>query len=230
MANILIVDDELQIRETLVEYFEAAGHTCFEGSDGIDALGQLKQEKVDAVILDVMMPNMDGVTTCKEIKQHYTIPVIFLTARNTEYDTLAGLTLGADDYITKPFNAKIVVAKIEALLRAYNHTTPRLLHTFENLTFDATAEVIHCNNTKLNLSATEFKLLSYLIKHPNQLFTREYLLDTIWGYSTGAQSQTVTTHVSRINRKLKNSNTQIISERGRGYRIIKNGAGSITHE
>lgn len=219
MANILIVDDEIRLRETLVEYFEHAGHTCFEGSDGIDAITQVKNEHIDLVILDIMMPNMDGKEACRLIKNYKSIPVIFLSARDKEIDMLEGFAIQADDYMTKPFSPKVVVAKAEALLRLYNNSPTHHIIVAGELTLDLTSSSITCCGEKMSLSAIEFDLLSFFIQHKNQLFSRTQLLESVWGYNQPEDSKTVTTHLSRIGKKLGPMSSYIVNERGRGYKL-----------
>ncbi len=222
MARVLIVDDTKELRDTLVEHFEDAGHTCFEAADGIDALNQLKHEKIDIVILDMHMPRMDGKTTythIKEIQELSETPVIFLTADKEDTDVIAGLTMGADDYITKPCNPQIIVKKSENLLRLAHKEVKKDTITVGDLCFDKTAGIITQKGVEIALTPTEFKLLCFFMYNPNQLISHEQLVEAVWGYAHEVAKNTVAVNILRINTKLDKNSYHVQSERGRGYRL-----------
>ncbi|MGO3751688.1 MAG: response regulator transcription factor [Peptoniphilaceae bacterium] len=221
MANILIVDDEKKIIDILVEYLQRDGHTCFIGRDGVDALYIIKNNDIDLVVLDIMMPELDGFNVCKMIKEKEDIPIIFLTAKNKEEDKLKGYNLGADDYVTKPFSPRVLLAKIQALLRRASKeiNVEQDYIKAGNIYLYPKAERVICNEDELKLTHMEFKLLCFLIQNQNQVFSREQLLSNLWGYDYFGNTRTVDTHIRRIREKLGDEGKHIITLIRSGYKF-----------
>ena len=204
--SVLVVEDDQNIRDLLQMYLEKEGYTVSTASDGGQGLAQFRAIKPDLVLLDIMMPVMDGWTVCKAIRAEGQTPVIMLTAKGETDDKVTGLRSGADDYITKPFEMKEVLARIEAVLRRTDRTTTekkarRLV--FDKLVIDMDAFELTVNNQKVDTPPKEMELLFYLASSPNRVYTRNQLLDEVWGFDYFGDSRTVDVHVKRLREKLE---------------------------
>lgn len=200
--KLLIVDDEPGIVAVVQNYFEMAGYLVITAYNGKDALKKLSQAP-DIVLLDINMPDMDGLTVCQNIRKYITCPIIFLTARIETSDKIKGFSVGADDYIVKPFDPKELVARVKAVLRRYEpHQEEGDILRFPNLEINISNYSVTYHGRGLEFPPKEFELLFYLAKHPNRVFTREQLLDQIWGYEYVGDTRTVDVHVKRIREKL----------------------------
>lgn len=203
MATILVADDEREILELLTDYLEAEGYTVLGAPDGTTALDLARSQPVDCLILDVMMPGLNGFEVCKQLRESQDLPILFLSARQTDVDKIRGLGLGGDDYIGKPFSPGEVVARVKALLRRYKRgeatTGPRL--RFGHLEIESRAREVTVNGAPIPMTPKEFELLLFLAEHPKQVFTREQLFDRIWG--DFGDLHTVTVHIARLREKVE---------------------------
>lgn len=201
---ILVADDEPQIRQLLALYFGKEGFAVEEASDGAETIVKVQQLKPSLILLDIMMPVMDGLEVCRQVRQTSSIPIILLTARAEDEDRIMGLEIGADDYITKPFNPREVVARVKAVLRRSpdmvfsQHDTLR----FDDLEINMGEYKTVAFGREIMLTAKEMEVLWYLASHPGRVFSREQLLESIWGYTYYGDTRTVDTHIKRIRQKL----------------------------
>ena len=215
--KILIVDDEQGIREVIKEYCKLENYTVIEAENGIDAIEKVKQENIDIIVLDIMMPKLDGYTALKEIKKLKNIPVILLSARKEEFDKLMGFECGTDDYLTKPFSPRELIARIKAILkRSHNETDEFILDT---LKVDFKEHTISIDNEEVKVTPKEFELLAYFIKNQNTALSREQLLNKIWGYDFFGDDRTIDTHIKMLRNNLKQYRDRIVTVRGMGYRF-----------
>ena len=219
MAKILIVDDEPRIRELIHEHLQYSGYICEEAGDGSAALAQLSGGGFDLVILDLMMPFMDGMTCLREMRaRHINTPVIILTARSEEYDKLAGLEGGADDYVVKPFNIRELLLRIRAILRRQVMVESNPVLTRHGVSVDPAAHKVTVLGQDVELTATEFRLIEDLLRNAGRVRTREELLAAVWGYQFEGYARTVDTHIRRLRNKLGDAAEIIETVRGVGYR------------
>ena len=226
--TILVADDDSQIRQILRLYLENAGFTVLDAENGVAALLLFQQSHPDLVILDIMMPVLDGLETARQIRNLAATPIILLTARVEDDDKLVGFETGADDYVTKPFSPGEVVARVQAILRrtAQPPTATAVADTpalsFGALSIDAAARTVKVGGEEIELTAREFDLLHTLAAHPGHIYTRESLLSALWGYGAEADTRTVDVHVQRLRTKLRNdaaSGWNITTVWGVGYRF-----------
>ncbi len=227
--RILVVDDEEKIRELLKLYLENEGFETHQAVDGQQALKMLQKNNYNLVVLDLMMPGTDGWEVCKRIRQSSQIPVIMLTARSDEIDRVLGLELGADDYIVKPFSPREAVARVKAVLRrtvSWPKAAESDVLQYNDITVNAASREVYINNTSISLTPKEFDLLYYLAKSPGRAYTREQLLQNVWGYDYYGDLRTVDTHVNRLRDKLNRASDgvqYIDTVWGVGYKFeIKN--------
>jgi len=227
MAKILIVDDEPRIRELIREHLQHAGYTCEEATDGSAALAVLSAGGIDLVILDIMMPFVDGMTCLKEIRaRKMNVPVIMLTARSEDTDKLLGFEYGADDYVTKPFNILELKARIRALLRRAGRSKAEAASTLTigSISLDLDARNAYRGDTMVDLTAKEFDVIEFLMRNPNRVYSREALLDTIWAYEYRSDIRTVDVHIRRLREKLELNPAEpqyIMTKWGVGYYFRK---------
>lgn len=225
MAKILIVDDEEKIREFIKKYANFEGHNVTEASDGMNALSILDEHSFDIIILDIMMPELDGFSTAKEIRKKYTTPIIMLSARGEEYDKIHGFELGIDDYVVKPFSPKELMMRIEAILKRTGTDVQQKINktfTYETLTIDFTARIVYIDNEKINLSPKEYDLLFYMVNNKGIALTREKLISDVWGYDFYGDDRTLDTHIKLLRKSLKQYSNLIVTLRGVGYRFEAN--------
>lgn len=224
MSKILIVDDEDDIREGLKEYAEFMGYDVVEASDGMEAVNICKEQDFDVIAMDVMMPKLDGFTACKEIRKIKDVPVLMLSARSEEYDKLFGFELGIDDYVTKPFSPKEVIARINVIItrnsgRSAQTDNTHEIYKFGGLEVDITARSVVIDEAKTELTPKEYDLLFYLVKNNNIALSREKLLTEVWGYDFYGDHRTVDTHIKTLRVGLGDYKDKIITLRGVGYRF-----------
>jgi len=202
--RILIIEDELHIVRLVRAYLEKAGYEVLTAVDGPDGLRVARQERPDLVILDLMLPGMDGLDVCRDLRRDSNVPIIMLTARIEEIDKLLGLELGADDYVTKPFSPRELVARVRAVLRRAEEPSPRAESlTVGDVTLDLKGHSAVVRGQEVGLTASEFALLAALMRHPGQVFSRLQLLEQMQGYGYEGYERTVDTHVKNVRRKIE---------------------------
>ncbi|MCM0650856.1 response regulator transcription factor [Clostridium swellfunianum] len=219
--KILIVDDEERMRKLIAAYLHKEGYETFEAENGVQALNMFKSQSFHLIILDVMMPIMDGWSTCREIRKTSDVPIIFLTAKGEDEDKLIGFELGTDHYVTKPFNMKLLIARIKTLLnRAYKtEMKQKKEHLYDGLHVDELSHKVSINGISLNLSPKEYDLLIYFIANKDIVLSREKILDYIWGFDFEGDLRTVDSHIKRLREKLGEKAYLISTVRGTGYRF-----------
>ena len=218
--KILIVDDEEMIREVLREYAEFEGYEVFEAEDGMEAVRLCRDNDYDLILMDIMMPHLDGFSAVKEIKKSKDIPVIMLSARGEEYDKLFAFEIGVDDYVTKPFSPKEVMARIHAVTkRRKNKLLGKEVLKFEGLEVDMTGRNVLVDGVKVDLTPKEYELLFYLIRNKGIALTREKLLYDVWGFDFYGDDRTVDTHIKMLRSNLKDYRKFIVTLRGLGYKF-----------
>ncbi len=216
--KILVVDDEELIREVIVEYLKNEGYEYIEAKDGYDAIDMVKfHNDIDLIIMDIMMPNLDGFSACKEIKKIKDIPTIVLSARSEEFDKLTGFDLGIDDYITKPFSPKELIARIKAIMKRKNGE--KELFIYEDLTIDYKAHSVKIEDNELKLTPKEYDLLVYFVQNKNIALSREQLLSNIWGYDFFGDDRTIDTHIKMLRNNLGKYRNLIKTVRSLGYKF-----------
>lgn len=218
MAKILIVDEEERIREVIREYAEFSGFEVDEARDGMDAVLKCRDNKYDLIIMDIMMPRLDGYSAVKEIRKDSNIPVIMLSARVEEYDKLFGFEIGVDDYVTKPFSPKELIARVQAVLKR-SGTPKKELITSDGLVIDIAGRNVFVDGKKANMTPKEYELLFYLVANNGIAVSREKLLSNVWGYDFYGDDRTVDTHVKMLRSSLGKYRDKIITLRGLGYKI-----------
>lgn len=224
MANILIVEDEKNMQEIIAEYMRRSGHVCYTADDGVDALMVLKNNPMDLMILDIMMPLLDGFSVCKMAREMSNLPIIMLTAKGGEDDKLKGYDLGADDYMTKPFSPKVLLAKTNALLRrtsAIPTDTVNIVNTVNGgkISIIPASHKVFLDGQEITLTYKEYELLYFLMSNPGQIFTREQLLNRIWGYDFEGTTRTVDTHIKTLRQKLGDEGRHIVTLIRSGYKF-----------
>ena len=216
--KILVVDDEELIRDVIKEYLEANNYTVEEASNGIEALEKLETNKYDLLILDIMMKELDGFSMLDRLDKNKMIPTIVLSARGEEYDKLHGFDLGIDDYLTKPFSPKELVARVKAILNRSSKNLPTL-YKYKTLEINFSAHTVKIDNNFINLTPKEFEILSYLIKNKNIAISREQLLSKLWGYDFFGDDRTIDTHIKLLRNNLEKYRDLIETVRGIGYKF-----------
>ncbi len=217
--KVLIVDDEEMIRAVLREYVEFEGGEAEEAKDGMEAVRMCCENDYDVVLMDVMMPRLDGFSAVKEIRKHKQTPVIMLSARGEEYDKLFGFEIGSDDYVTKPFSPKEVMARINAVLRRGKGKAQGEVYEFEGLRIDVTGRSVFVDGEKAELTPKEYELLFYLVQNAGVALSRERLLNQVWGYDFYGDDRTVDTHIKMLRGNLKEYRRFIVTLRGLGYKF-----------
>ncbi len=221
MYKILVVDDEAKIREVIKEYAEFSGYEVTEAEDGMSAVGLCKLNDYDLIIMDIMMPKLDGFSACKEIKKSKDIPIIMLSARGEEYDKLFGFELGIDDYVVKPFSPKELMARVNAVLNRKKASSPAIQETmkFDGLEINIPARTVTVDGEKVELTPKEYELLFYLVKNKNIALSRDKLLSDIWGYDFFGDDRTIDTHIKNLRNNLGPYRDFIVTLRGVGYKF-----------
>ena len=221
MKKLLIVDDEAKIREVIKEYAEFSGYAAEEAADGMSAIGMVKLNDYDLIIMDVMMPKLDGFSAVKEINKIKRIPVIMLSARGEEYDKLFGFELGVDDYVVKPFSPKELMARVNAVLNRVDAAEKPLatVEKYDGLEVNFAARTITVDGRRVDLTPKEYDLLFYMIQNKNIALSREKLLEDIWGYDFFGDDRTIDTHVKNLRNNLGPYRDFIVTLRGVGYKF-----------
>ena len=217
--KILVVDDESRMRKLVKDFLTRAGYQVLEAGDGMEAMDLFYEDKdIALIILDVMMPKMDGWETCREIRQYSKVPIIMLTARGGENDELRGFELGVDEYIAKPFSPKILVARVEALLRRTNSANEKNLE-YGGIVLNRSAHEVIIDGEKVDLSYKEFELLSYFMENKDIALSRERILNHVWDYDYFGDARTIDTHVKKLRSKMGEKGKYIKTIWGMGYKF-----------
>ncbi|WP_461813115.1 response regulator transcription factor [Faecalimonas sp.] len=218
--KILVVDDESRMRKLVKDFLERDGFTVLEAGDGVEAMDVFYEHKdIALIILDVMMPKMDGWQVCREVRQISQVPIIMLTARTDERDELQGFDLGVDEYISKPFSPKILVARVEAILRRTNVLFSEESIDAGGIIIDKTAHLVKINNEPVELSYKEFELLTYFAENQGIALSREKILNNVWNYDYFGDARTIDTHVKKLRNKLGDKGDYIKTIWGMGYKF-----------
>lgn len=218
MATILIAEDEKNMQDIIAEYMRKGGHTCLTADDGVDALMLLKETPADLLVLDVMMPHLDGFSVCRIAREMGNIPVILLTAKSSEEDKLKGYEYGADDYMTKPFSPRVLLAKANALLRR-TAAAPAGTLCAGRITLLPASRKVYAEGQEVPLTYKEYELLHFLMANPGQVFSRDQLLNRIWGYEFEGTTRTVDTHIKNLRQNLGSEGKNIVTLIRSGYKF-----------
>ena len=226
MYRILIVDDEARIRAIVRKYAEFEGHTVVEAGDGMQAVHLCRNESFDIIILDIMMPELDGFSACREIRKISQTPIIMLSARGEEYDKINGFECGADDYVVKPFSPRELMLRVEAVMKRVKRATEEKVQQNEiveldggGLRADFTARLVFVDGERVEMSPKEYELFFYLLRNKNVALTREKLISEVWGYDFYGDARTLDTHVKLLRKSLGKYSDCIVTLRGVGYRF-----------
>ncbi len=228
MYHILVVDDEEMIRRLIGKYAAFEGHEVTEAADGMQAVNLCRQQSFDIVIIDIMMPELDGFSACREIRKFSDVPIIMLSARGEEYDKINGFELGIDDYVVKPFSPKELMLRVDAVMKRVRktvETTPQPpvsqneIVELGGLKADLTARIVWLDGVRADLSPKEYDLLFYMLRHQNVALTREKLLSDVWGYDYFGDDRTLDTHIKLLRRSLGRYADYIVTLRSVGYRF-----------
>ena len=221
MALILIADDEARIRRLVADFLRRDGHTILEAGDGAEALDIVteRRNELSLVILDVMMPKMDGWQVCREIRRESKVPIIMLTAKAEEQDELLGFELGVDEYISKPFSLKILVARVEAILRRTNQLDRKEIISAGGIVIDKAAHQVTLCGKPIELSYKEFELLTYFVENQGIALSREKILNNVWNYDYFGDARTIDTHVKKLRSKMGDKGDMIKTIWGMGYKF-----------
>ena len=220
MSRILVVDDEKMIRNVVREYAEFEGDQVSEAADGMEAVEMCRKNDYDIIIMDVMMPRLDGFSACKEIRKTKEIPVIMLSARGEEYDKLFGFEIGIDDYVVKPFSPKELMARVRAVIKRNSKTTEKTdIVKIEGLEINIPSRDVIVDGNRISMTPKEYDLLFYLVKNKNLALTREKLLEDVWGFDFYGDDRTVDTHIKMLRNSLGEYRKFIVTLRGMGYKF-----------
>ena len=221
--KILVVDDESRMRKLVRDFLVKKGYDVVEAGDGEEALDKFYADKeISLIILDVMMPKMNGFEVCREIREHSKVPIIMLTAKGGENDELNGFELGVDEYISKPFSPKILVARVEAILRRTNQTDEAQTLTAGAITIDRSAHIVTIDGKPVELSYKEFELLTYFMENAGIALSREKILNSVWNYDYFGDARTIDTHVKKLRSKMGSHGDYIKTIWGMGYKFEVN--------
>ena len=219
--KILVVDDEMNIRNVVREYAEHEGFKVDEAGDGMEAVSMAKAQDYDLIVMDVMMPRLDGFYACKEIRKTKDTPIIILSARDDEYDQQHGFDLGIDDYVTKPFSPPLLMARVKAVVARRNSSRGNVSDpmVFEGLEINMSGREVYVDGKRANMTPKEYDLLFYLVKNRNIALTRDKLLEEVWGYDFFGDDRTVDTHIKMLRNSLGEYRKFIVTLRGMGYKF-----------
>lgn len=227
MQRILIVDDEIKIRTVVREYAEFEGYEVSEAENGMDAVEICKKDDFDLIIMDIMMPRLDGFSACKEIRKNKNIPVIMLSARGEEYDKLFGFEIGIDDYVVKPFSPKELMARVKVVLKRNSADTVETeILKFEGLEINIMGREVLVDGVPASMTPKEYDLLFYLVKNKNLALTRDKLLEEVWGYDFYGDDRTVDTHIKMLRNSIGKYRKFIVTLRGMGYKFDASQSGN----
>ncbi len=219
MYKILVVDDEEKIRAIIRKYGEFEGNRVFEAADGMQAVEMCRKDSYDIIIMDIMMPELDGFSAVKEIRKTKNTPVIMLSARGEEYDKIHGFELGVDDYVVKPFSPKELLMRVNAVLKRTNNIQGKTNYENEGLRVDFSARKVIIDNKEISMSPKEYDLIFYFVKNKNIALTREQLITEVWGYDFYGDDRTLDTHIKLLRKSLGEYAKFIVTLRGVGYRF-----------
>ena len=222
MYKVLVVDDEMKIRTLIRKYAEFEGHEVIEAADGMEAVNLCKGQTFDIIIMDIMMPELDGFSACKEIRKFSQTPMLMLSARGEEYDKIHRFELGIDDYVVKPFSPKELMMRIDAIMKRSkrpDETADKDIFCTEGLKVDFTGRIVYVNGVKADLSPKEYDLLFYMIKNRNIALSREKIITEVWGYDFYGDDRTLDTHIKLLRKSLGEYSKFIVTLRGVGYRF-----------
>ncbi len=222
MYKVLVVDDEMKIRTLIRKYAEFEGHEVIEAADGMEAVNLCKGQTFDIIVMDIMMPELDGFSACKEIRKFSQTPMLMLSARGEEYDKIHGFELGIDDYVVKPFSPKELMMRIDAIMKRSkrpDETADKDIFCTEGLKVDFTGRIVYVNGVKADLSPKEYDLLFYMIKNRNIALSREKIITEVWGYDFYGDDRTLDTHIKLLRKSLGEYSKFIVTLRGVGYRF-----------
>ena len=228
MYKILVVDDEVGIRTLVAKYAHYEGHEIIEGADGMEAVDLCRSEKPDIAVIDIMMPELDGFSACRQIRKFSDVPIIVLSARGEEYDKINAFELGVDDYVVKPFSPKELMLRIDAVMKRYakskgNGTSyiqsENEVYEIGTLRADVTARIVYIDGNRVDMTPKEYDLLFYMLKNKNIALSREKLITEVWGYDYFGDDRTLDTHIKLLRRSLGDYAHHIVTLRGVGYRF-----------
>ena len=221
MAKLLIVDDEPRIRDLIAKYAEFEGYQTEQAQDGVEAVSMCRKNEYDLIIMDVMMPQLNGFSATKEIRRTKQTPIIMLSARGEEYDRIHGFELGVDDYVQKPFSPKELMMRIDAVLRRLHPKAEQMKDVFiiEGLIINCSSHIVTVDGTKVNFSPKEFDLLLYMVRHRGIALTRDRLLNQVWGFDYFGDNRTLDTHIKLVRKHISPYSKYIVTLRGVGYRF-----------
>ena len=226
MYRILVVDDEVMIRQLIAKYAVFEGHTVAEAGDGMEAVRMCREGDYDILIIDIMMPELDGFSACREIRKFSDIPIIMLSARGEEYDKINGFSLGVDDYVVKPFSPKELMLRIDAVMkrvrgsrRMPEEQSSNEIVELGGLRADITARIVYIDGERVDMSPKEYELFFYMLKNRNIALSRDKLLSEVWGYDYFGDDRTLDTHIKLLRRSLGKYAEYIVTLRGVGYRF-----------
>jgi DNA-binding response OmpR family regulator len=222
MYKILVVDDEPKIRELIKKYAIFEGHDIVEAGNGMEAIDICRAQDFDIIILDIMMPELDGFSACREIRKTKDTPVLMLSARGEEYDRIHGFELGVDDYVVKPFSPKELMMRIDAIIRRSNKNNIQDLKeivSFEGLTVDFTGRIVYIDGERIEMSPKEYDLFFYMVKNRGRALTRKQIITDVWGYDFYGDDRTLDTHIKLMRKSLGKYSNFVVTLRGVGYRF-----------
>lgn len=220
MNKILVVDDEFRIREIIKKYAEFEGYTVEEAVDGMQAIEICRNRKYDLIIMDVMMPELDGFSACREIRKFCNTPIIMLSARGEEYDKIHGFELGTDDYVVKPFSPKELMMRVNAVIkRSGADVMEKDVFVYKDLSVDFSGRIVTINGKRVEMTPKEYDLFFYMVKNNGIALTREKLISEVWGYDFFGDDRTLDTHIKLLRKSLGEYSNLIVTLRGVGYRF-----------
>lgn len=224
MSKLLVVDDEFRIRQIIRKYAEFEGHTVEEATDGMQAIEICRKNKYDLIIMDVMMPELDGFSACREIRKFSDTPVIMLSARGEEYDKIHGFELGSDDYVVKPFSPRELMMRVNAVIKRSGTKSSQTkdVFTYEGLSVDFSARIVTIDGKRAEMTPKEYELFFYMVKNKDIALTREKLISEVWGYDFYGDERTLDTHIKLLRKSLGDYSKCIVTLRGVGYRFEAN--------
>ena len=220
MYKILVVDDEAKIREVIRTYAEFEGYKVIEAVDGMEAVEICHDEDFDVIVMDIMLPRLDGFSAYKEIKKEKDIPVLMLSARGEEYDKLYGFEIGIDDYVVKPFSPKELMARLSVIIKRHHHVRENHLLEFDGLSIDLDGREVYVDKKPVEMTPKEFDLLVFIAENENIALSREKLLNKVWGYDFYGDDRTVDTHIKMLRNSIEPYRDYIVTVRGVGYKFV----------
>ncbi len=224
MSKLLVVDDEFRIRELIKKYAQFEGHTVFEAENGLEAISMCQKAQFDIIIMDIMMPQLNGFSACEKIREFSTTPIIMLSALGEEYDRIHGFELGVDDYVVKPFSPKELMMRVSAVLKRSTKTDIATSDRFiyKGLCVDFSARTVEIDGERVNMTPKEYDLFFFMVKNKGLALTRETLISKVWGYDFFGDDRTLDTHIKLLRKSLKDYANLIVTLRGVGYRFETN--------